>query len=86
MKACLGVNKALNRCSYFTLQESTLKRRGGSNPKSLAGGSHSGLTMEGISFSLQENEAESLSELIQAHTVLPFQPQAPAVTSSKWTQ
>lgn len=82
----LGTNKALNRCSCFPLQESPLKRRGGSNPKSLAGGSRSGLTMGGISSTLEENETERLSELIQAHTVLPFQPQAPAVTTSKWTQ
>lgn len=83
MKARLGANKALSRCSYFSLQGSSLKRRGGSNPKSLAGGSPSGLTMEEISSTL---EAEQLSELIQAYTALPFQPQAPAVTTSKWTQ
>lgn len=78
MKACLGANKALNRCSYFSLQESTSKRIGWSEPKCLAGGCHSGLSMGGISSALQESEAESLSELIQLQT--------PAVTSPKWSQ
>lgn len=47
---------------------------GWSKPKCLAGGSHFGLPMGGISSALQENEAESLCEQIQAHTVMSSNP------------